>query len=54
MSMPVNFLVVRHGESIGNLAKRMSENGDNSLLIRLRGTHTAHWPLTKKEENKLF
>lgn len=46
--LPVNFLVVRHGESIGNLAKRMSESGDDSLLIRLRGTHTAHWPLTKK------
>lgn len=46
--LPVNFLVVRHGESVGNLAKRMSEGGDNSLLQRLRKTHTAHWPLTKK------
>ncbi len=46
--LPVNFLAVRHGESIGNLAKRMSERGDHSLLTRLRGTHTAHWPLTEK------
>lgn len=46
--MPVNLIVVRHGESIGNIAKRMSEEGDNSLIERLRGTHTAHWPLTKK------
>lgn len=48
MTMPENLIVIRHGESIGNLAKRKSENGDNSLLERLRGTHTAHWPLTKK------
>jgi NAD+ kinase len=45
--MPENLVVVRHGESIGNLAKRRSENGDHSLIERLRGTHTAHWPLTK-------
>lgn len=46
--MPVNLFVVRHGESIGNLAKRMGEQGDQSLLKRLIGTHTAQWPLTKK------
>lgn len=46
--MPVNLLVVRHGESIGNEAKRKSEKGDNSLIERLKGTHTAHWPLTRK------
>jgi broad specificity phosphatase PhoE len=31
MSMPVNLFVVRHGESLGNLAKRCSERGDNGL-----------------------
>jgi broad specificity phosphatase PhoE len=46
--MPVNFFVVRHGESAGNRAKRMSEAGDNSLLEQLRGTHTSMWPLTRK------
>lgn len=46
--LPVNLFVIRHGESLGNLAKRMSERGDNSLLEKLHGTHTAHWPLTKK------
>lgn len=46
--MPVNLLIVRHGESLGNLANRMREKGDLSLAERLRGTHTAHWPLTKK------
>lgn len=46
--MPINLFVVRHGESLGNLAKKMSEKGDHSLLTRLHGTHTAHWPLTKK------
>lgn len=47
MAMPLNFIVVRHGQSIGNLAKRHSETGDHSLADRLKGTHTAHWPLTK-------
>lgn len=46
--MSVNFIVIRHGESIGNVAKRLSEQGDHSLIEKLRGTHTAHWPLTKK------
>jgi NAD+ kinase len=48
MTMPLNLFIVRHGESVGNLAKRRSEKGDHTLLERLRGTHTAHWPLTKK------
>lgn len=48
MTMPLNLFIVRHGESIGNLAKRRSEKGDHTLLERLRGTHTASWPLTKK------
>ena len=48
MTMPVNLVIVRHGESIWNLAKRRSEQGDHSLLKRLRGTHTASWPLTRK------
>lgn len=52
MAMPVNLFIVRHGESIGNLAKRMSESGDHSLIERLRDTHTAHWPLTKKGEKQ--
>lgn len=46
--LPVNCFIVRHGESLGNLAKRRSEEGDDSLIRRLHGTHTAHWPLTKK------
>ncbi len=46
--MPVNLFVVRHGESLGNQAKRKSEQGDQSLLEKLRKTHTAHWPLTDK------
>jgi NAD+ kinase len=48
MTMSVNLLIVRHGESIGNLAKRRSEKGDHTLLERLHGTHTSSWPLTKK------
>lgn len=52
MSLPKNLFIVRHGESVGNLAKRKSENGDHSLLQRLRGTHTAHWPLTQRGKNQ--
>jgi NAD+ kinase len=48
MTMPENLVIVRHGESIGNLAKRRSERGDHTLLERLHGTHTSSWPLTKK------
>lgn len=48
MSMPVNLFIVRHGESAGNRAKRMSENGDHSLMEQLRETHTSMWPLTPK------
>ncbi len=46
--MPENLVIIRHGESLGNLAKRMSENGDHSLIDRLRRSHTTQWPLTKK------
>jgi len=46
--MPENLLVVRHGQSLGNLAKRHSEKGDDTLLATLKGTHTAHWPLTER------
>lgn len=46
--LPQDLYIVRHGESLGNLAKRRSERGDHALIERLRGTHTAHWPLTKK------
>lgn len=52
MQLPVNLFVIRHGESIGNLAKRMDEHGDASLLKKLHGTHTAHWPLTRKGEEQ--
>lgn len=50
--LPVNLFLIRHGESIGNLAKRKSEMGDNSLIEKLHGTHTAHWPLTSKGEEQ--
>lgn len=52
MPLPRNLCVVRHGESIGNLAKRESEHGDNALLEKLRGTHTAHWPLTQRGKSQ--
>ncbi len=32
MSLPINLILVRHGESEGNVATRASENGDNSFF----------------------
>jgi broad specificity phosphatase PhoE len=50
--LPVNLFIIRHGESIGNLAKRRSEGGDHALITKLHGTHTSKWPLTKKGEEQ--
>jgi len=49
MAMPVDLVLVRHGESEGNAAKRRSERGDN----RHRDEHflsrsTSSWRLTDK------
>lgn len=46
--LPVNLFLIRHGESVGNLAKRQSEGGDHTLIESLKGTHTSMWPLTEK------
>jgi NAD+ kinase len=46
--LPVNLFLIRHGESEGNRAKRLSEGGDHSVINSLRNTHTSMWPLTQK------
>lgn len=47
MTMPIDFVAVRHGQSEGNKAKRLSEAGDHSAYTKeFLGRHTASWRLT--------
>jgi len=46
--MPIDLVLVRHGTSEGNAAKRMSEQGDHSAIAKLKGRHTASFRLTAK------
>lgn len=42
MTMPIDLVLVRHGESEGNAARRFSVGGDNSVFTEeLCGRHTA-------------
>jgi NAD+ kinase len=44
--MPLDLVLVRHGESEGNEAVRRARGGDDSLLLRLRDHHSSFWRLT--------
>ncbi|MBI4121211.1 MAG: histidine phosphatase family protein [Parcubacteria group bacterium] len=46
MTLPINFVVVRHAESESNAAKRRSRKGDHDAANKLRGRHTASFRLT--------
>jgi len=48
MVMPLNLIVVRHGESEGNDANRRSRKGDNSRFDNeeFRNRHSSMWRLT--------
>jgi broad specificity phosphatase PhoE len=46
VSMPMDLVLVRHGESEGNEAVRRARAGDESLLDRLRERHSSFWRLT--------
>lgn len=49
MAMPLNFMLVRHGESEGNVAGKRSKNGDHSAFTpEYRGRHSSKWRLTDK------
>src|SRR5205823_6143474 len=49
MAMPRDLLLVRHGESEGNMAARHSRQGDNSLYTdSFRSRHGSTWRLTNK------
>lgn len=48
MTLPIDLVLVRHGQSEGNAAKRMSEQGDHSAYSEaFRNRHTASMRLTE-------
>ena len=48
MTMPIDLVLVRHGQSEGNKASRLAEAGDatDASLRVLRDRHTSYWRLT--------
>src|SRR5215218_5309111 len=44
--LPIDVVLVRHGESEGNEATRRAREGDPSQLESLRGRHSSFWRLT--------
>lgn len=49
MSMPINLILIRHGESEGNVAASLSKKGDHSLYSdEFRNRHSSLWRLSKK------
>lgn len=49
MTMPLDLVLVRHGESEGNVANRQSREGDNSAFTaEYLGRHSSKWRLTDK------
>jgi len=47
--MPHDLVLVRHGESEGNIANKMSRKGDNSAFtVEFRARHSSSWRLTDK------
>jgi broad specificity phosphatase PhoE len=49
MSMPIDLVMVRHGQSEGNVATKAARQGDNSYLERdgFRQRHSSEWRLTE-------
>ncbi|MCL5093676.1 MAG: histidine phosphatase family protein [Patescibacteria group bacterium] len=49
MAMPTDLVLVRHGESEGNVANRHSREGDNTLFTKeFKSRHSSLWRLTDK------
>ena len=47
MTMPINLVLVRHGESEGNVAMKLSKSGDNSLFTEdFRNRHSSRFRLS--------
>lgn len=48
MALPIDLVLVRHGQSEGNAAKYLSRAGNNSIFTKeFRNRHTASYRLTK-------
>jgi len=53
MTLPINLVLVRHGQSEGNAAKRLSEEGNHSAFSpEFRMRHTASFRLTERGRNQ--
>ncbi len=48
MTLPINLVLVRHGQSEGNVAKRLSEKGDHSAHEKLKNRHTRSYRLSSE------
>lgn len=49
MAMPKNLVLVRHGESEGNLATKLSKKGDDSMFTDdFMNRHSSTWRLTEQ------
>jgi len=49
MTMPIDLVLVRHGESEGNVARRSSAAGDNSVFTEeFCGRHNSRFRLTDR------
>ncbi len=56
MAMPIDFVLVRHGQSEGNLANKYAYQGDNRHYTEdFRNRHSSQWRLTEQgvEEAKV-
>ena len=48
MALPFDFVLIRHGQSEGNAAKRRSEKGDHTALKKLNEQHTRSFRLSER------
>lgn len=53
MAMPIDLVLVRHGESEGNIANHLSKHGDNSAFSpEFLARHSSQWRLSKKGQTQ--
>lgn len=48
MTLPIDLVLIRHGESEGNAAKRLAEAGDETLISELSKRHTSTFRLSER------
>jgi NAD+ kinase len=46
--MPIDLVLVRHGESEGNVVSELSKKGNHDAVARFKGQHGSRFRLTKK------